>query len=134
MFLEVEMATPTPSSAALAPSPSGSVSHMPIDTDTATASISSDEETTLANPLKVELKNWFKRKGVLCLDGSLFHIRCSAHILNLIVQDGLDVTAPFIVKIQESASTDCWWLGCLTCDRTTFSLDTMKQGVNVLID
>lgn len=38
----------------------------------------------------------------LLLDGSLFHMRCCAHILNLIVRDGLDVIKESIEKIRSS--------------------------------
>ncbi|CAN1138563.1 Putative AC transposase [Linum perenne] len=40
----------------------------------------------------------------LIMDGSLLHMRCSAHILNLIVKDGLDVIKDGIDKIQESVA------------------------------
>lgn len=36
----------------------------------------------------------------LLLDGEFLHVRCSAHILNLIVQDGLDVISGGIEKIR----------------------------------
>ena len=38
----------------------------------------------------------------LIKDGALLHMRCSAHILNLIVRDGLDVLKDGIEKIRES--------------------------------
>ncbi|CAN0881164.1 Putative AC transposase [Linum grandiflorum] len=40
----------------------------------------------------------------LIKDGALIHMRCSAHILNLIVRDGLDVIKEGVEKIRESVS------------------------------
>ncbi|KAL7082188.1 hypothetical protein ACP275_14G084000 [Erythranthe tilingii] len=44
----------------------------------------------------------------LVLHGSLLHMRCAAHILNLIVQDGLVVIKDCIEKIRDSV---CYWTG-----------------------
>ena len=41
-------------------------------------------------------------QGKLMLDGKILHMRCCAHILNLIVRDGLDVIQPAIAKIRMS--------------------------------
>jgi len=38
----------------------------------------------------------------LMLDGQIMHMRCCAHILNLIVRDSLDVIQPAIAKIRMS--------------------------------
>jgi hypothetical protein len=38
----------------------------------------------------------------LLLEEKLLHMRCAAHILNLIVKDGLEVIQPAIAKIRES--------------------------------
>ncbi|KAF0921598.1 hypothetical protein E2562_009790 [Oryza meyeriana var. granulata] len=43
-------------------------------------------------------------KGKLLLEGRLLHMRCCAHILNLIMKDGLDVIQPAIAKIRESVA------------------------------
>ena len=40
--------------------------------------------------------------GHLILDGSLFHMWCCAHILNLIVKDGLAVIADQIERVRSS--------------------------------
>lgn len=42
--------------------------------------------------------------GSLILHGRLFHMRCCAHILNLIVQDGLNVIGDGIERIRDSVA------------------------------
>jgi len=43
-------------------------------------------------------------KSKLMLEGKLLHMRCAAHILNLIVKDGLEVIKNSIAKIRESVA------------------------------
>ncbi|XP_042426180.1 zinc finger BED domain-containing protein RICESLEEPER 2-like [Zingiber officinale] len=56
-----------------------------------------------ANDVCVEiLKTQLRLKNALIFDGTLFHVRCCAHILNLIVQDGLKEIDIAVDKIRES--------------------------------
>ena len=45
--------------------------------------------------------------GSLLLNGNFFHVRCVAHVSNLIVKKGLDVIGVEIEKIRESVA---YWL------------------------
>jgi len=47
--------------------------------------------------LKIKLNS----RDLLLMDGRFFHVRCRAHILNLIVQDGLKEIDPSVAKIRE---------------------------------
>ena len=40
--------------------------------------------------------------GKLIMRGSMLHMRCASHVLNLIVQGGFDVIGSCIEKVQES--------------------------------
>ena len=46
------------------------------------------------------LKEHLCLSNSLLLNGEFFHIRCSAHIINLIVQDGLKVASDTLHKIR----------------------------------
>ena len=48
------------------------------------------------------LKEHICLSNSLLLNGELFHIRCSTHILNLIVQDCLKVDSDALHKIRQS--------------------------------
>ena len=56
-----------------------------------------------ANAVSVDmLREQLVVKGVLVHNGDLFHMRCCAHILNLVVQEGLKQIDNSIIKIRDS--------------------------------
>ncbi|XP_021741913.1 zinc finger BED domain-containing protein RICESLEEPER 2-like [Chenopodium quinoa] len=63
------------------------------------SSIVLDNCTTNDSMINVLLEKL--ESSCLVLDGEFLHMRCSAHILNLIVKDGLEVIDHAIVKVRE---------------------------------
>ncbi|XP_019414969.1 PREDICTED: zinc finger BED domain-containing protein RICESLEEPER 2-like [Lupinus angustifolius] len=64
-------------------------------------SISVDNSSYNDSCLKTRKEN-LSCDSRLVLDGALFHVRCCAHILNLLVQDGLKEIKDVVYNIQES--------------------------------
>ncbi|GKA01116.1 zinc finger BED domain-containing protein RICESLEEPER 2-like protein [Tanacetum coccineum] len=66
-------------------------------------SISMDNASANDKAIK-NLRRIFEVDRKLLCDGRLFHVRCCAHILNLIAQDGLETIKSVIKKVRESIS------------------------------
>ena len=63
----------------------------------------------------------------LLLSGQLLHMRCCAHILNLVVKDGLDIIKEGIIKLRESVA---FWTGTPK-RREKFAITAKQVGVTV---
>ncbi|KAK2634576.1 hypothetical protein Ddye_029368, partial [Dipteronia dyeriana] len=60
----------------------------------------------------------------LLLNGDMFHTHCSAHILNLIVRDGLDVISDSIERIRSSVS---YWTSLPKREEKKLRLDAIND-------
>lgn len=54
------------------------------------------------------MRETLRKEGALLYQGASFHVRCAAHVLNLIVKDGLKVIDPIIYKVRESVKYVKW--------------------------
>ncbi|GJT39241.1 zinc finger BED domain-containing protein RICESLEEPER 2-like protein [Tanacetum coccineum] len=66
-------------------------------------SISMDNTSANDNAIK-NIKRIFEVDRKLLCDGRLFHVRCCAHILNLIAQDGLETIKSVIKNVRDNIS------------------------------
>ena len=74
------------------------------------------------------LKEHLGISNSLLLNGEYFHIRCSAHVLNLIVQDGLKTISDALHKIRQSVAyvkvTESRTLAFFECVKKIGDIDT----------
>ena len=74
------------------------------------------------------MQNMLKENLCLSHNGEFFHIRCSTHMLNLIVQDGLKIASDILRKIRQSMhyvkTSDSRMNQCFQCVEQVGGIDT----------
>ncbi|EOA19522.1 hypothetical protein CARUB_v10002433mg [Capsella rubella] len=65
----------------------------------------------------------------LSCEGEFFHVRCCAHILNLIVQDGLKVIGDALSKIRDSVK----YVKATKARGIAFEICVLEEGVVVTL-
>ena len=71
------------------------------EVDMKTFSITLDNDS-VNNVMINAMKNQFILKNNFICNGEYFHVRCSVHVLNLIVQEGLEVIGSALKKIRDT--------------------------------
>ncbi|KAI5417540.1 hypothetical protein KIW84_042226 [Lathyrus oleraceus] len=71
------------------------------------------------------LKRLLLSQNGLVLNGEYLHTRCCAHILNLIVKDGMKEDDDFVVRIRAAVSTGVRILGAYRNSLTTASVEAL---------
>ncbi|GJY57325.1 zinc finger BED domain-containing protein RICESLEEPER 2-like protein [Tanacetum coccineum] len=79
------------------------IGYMEWDIENKIYCISMDNASANDKAIK-NLRRIFEVDRKLLCDGRLFHVRCAAHILNLISQDGLETIKSVIKKVRDSVS------------------------------
>lgn len=77
-------------------------------------------------PMINHLKSWLNCKGALVYKGDLFHTRCTAHIINLIVKSGLKVINPLVEFIRNS----CKFIGGSLAREQKWKIDLSQTRLN----
>ncbi|XP_010527739.1 PREDICTED: zinc finger BED domain-containing protein RICESLEEPER 2-like isoform X2 [Tarenaya hassleriana] len=73
------------------------------------------------------------QQGLLC-DGKFFHVRCCAHILNLIVQEGLKLVDSALHKIRESVKYVKWSEGRMKMFEECCEQVGVESGMSLSLD
>jgi hypothetical protein len=60
------------------------------------------DNATVNNSMMVLLRTYLLMKKMLPCEGNIFHIRCGAHVINLVVQDGFKKISSIVHNIRES--------------------------------
>ena len=69
----------------------------------------------------------------MILSGNFFHMRCAAHILNLIVKDGLSMVESGITRVRDSVSywsSSSKWVETFELACRQMQMDVKKLGLD----
>lgn len=80
------------------------------------------------------LKATLRGRGALLCNGDFFHVRCAAHVLNLIVKDGLRVIDYIVVKIRDCVKYIKWSEARKNTFRSCVGLAKIKEVKALWLD